>query len=91
MTDTMPGDAEAAAAAANLHEQTISPAPRPGAHYVGGRLVAIYAVGDAVMYQGQDGVSRMGRITEAANDDLYVIASDDGHRRVVHADAIYPF
>jgi hypothetical protein len=43
------------------------------------------------MYQGEDGVSRMGRITEAANDDLYVIASDDGHRRVVHADAIYPF
>lgn len=90
MNDTMPGDAEAAAAAANLHEQTLRPIS-PGAHYVAGRLVAIYSVGDAVMYQGQDGVSRMGRITEAANDDLYVIASDDGHRRVVHADAIYPF
>ena len=91
MNDTHPGDAEAAAAAGYLHEQTISPAPRPGAHYVAGRLVAIYAVGDAVMYRAQDGVSRMGRIVEAANDDLYLIASDDGHRRVVHADAIYPF
>ena len=90
MTDTMPGDAEAAAAAANLHEQTLRPIS-PGAHYVAGRLVAIYAVGDAVMYRAQDGVSRMGRITEAANDDLYVIASDDGHKRIVHADAIYPF
>jgi hypothetical protein len=91
MNDTHAGDSEAAAAISHLHEQTISPAPRPGAHYVAGRLVAVHAVGDAVMYQGQDGVSRMGRITEAANDDLYVIASDDGHRRVVHSDAIYPF
>ena len=90
MHTTHPGDAEAAAAVAHIHEQT----PRPisaGAHYVAGRLVAIYAVGDAVMYRAQDGVSRMGRIVEAANDDLYLIASDDGHRRVVHADAIYPF
>lgn len=90
MNDTMPGDAEAAAAAAHLHEQTLRPIS-PGAHYVAGRLVAIYAVGDAVMYRAQDGVSRMGRITEAANDDLYLIASDDGQQRVVHADAIYPF
>ena len=33
MNDTMPGDAEAAAAAANLHEQTISPCRfAPGQH-----------------------------------------------------------
>jgi hypothetical protein len=91
MNTTHPGDAEAAAAASHLHEQTISPAPRHGAHYVAGRLVAIYSVGDAVMFRATDGSAHMGRITEAANDDLYVIASDDGHRRVVHADAIYPF
>ena len=91
MSTTHPGDAEASAAAAHLHEQTISPAPRPGAHYVDGRLVAVYSVGDAVMFRATDGSAHMGRITESANDDLYIIASDDGHRRVVHSDAIYPF
>jgi hypothetical protein len=90
MNTTHPGDAEAAAAATHLHEQTLRPIST-GAHYVGGRLVAVYSVGDAVMYRAMDGVSRMGRIVEAANDDLYVIDSDDGHRRVVHAEAIYPF
>ena len=85
-----PGDAEAAAAEANLHEQTLRPIS-PGAHYVAGRLVAIYAVGDAVMFRATDGSAHMGRITESANDDLYIIDSDDGHKRIVHADAIYPF
>jgi hypothetical protein len=68
-----------------------SPAQSPTARYVAGRLVNVFAVGDAVMFDDTDGTPRMGRIEEACNDDFYVLRSDGGIRRVVHADCIYPF
>jgi len=88
---THPGDAEAAAAIAGMTETYGTPAQPVGARYVAGRLVNVFAVGDAVMFDATDGTPRMGRIEEACNDDLYLIRSDDGHRRLVHADSIYPF
>jgi hypothetical protein len=82
---------EAAAAVFGMQDLYGSPAQPVGARRVAGRLVNVWATGDAVMFDAADGTPRMGRIDEACNDDLYVIRSDDGHRRVVHADAIYPF
>jgi len=82
---------EYAAAVIGMADIYGSPAQPIGTRCVAGRVVNLYAVGDAVMFDATDGTPRMGRIQEAANDDLYIIRSDDGHRRVVHADAIYPF
>jgi hypothetical protein len=81
---------EYAGAVAGMAE-TYGAAQPLNARYVAGRLVNVFANGDAVMFDATDGTPRMGRIEEACNDDLYIIRSDDGHRRVVHADAIYPF
>jgi len=86
-----PGDAEAAGAIAALAETYGRPSQPVGARYVAGRLVNVFANGDTVMFDAIDGNPHMGRIEEVCNDDFYVIRSDDGHRRVAHADAIYPF
>jgi hypothetical protein len=81
---------EYAAAVIGMADIYGSPAQPIGTRCVAGRVVNLYAVGDAVMFTGIDGTARMGRIEEAANDDLYVIGTEEG-RVVVHADAIYPF
>jgi hypothetical protein len=81
---------EYAGAVAGMAE-TYGAAQPLNARYVAGRLVNVFANGDAVMFDATDGTPRMGRIEEACNDDLYIIRSDDGHRRVAHADSIYPF
>lgn len=81
---------EAAAAAFGMQDLYGAPAQPVGARYVSGRLVNVFANGDAVMFDAHDGRCLMGRIEEAANDDLYVVSTDEG-RVVIHADSIYPF
>jgi hypothetical protein len=86
-----PHHREYAGAILGMAETYGSPSQPVGAHYVAGRLVNVFAVGEVVTFDATDGSRHMGRIEEACNDDLYIIRCDDGHRRVAHADAIYPF
>jgi hypothetical protein len=81
---------EAAAAVFGMQDLYDSPAQPVGARRVAGRLVNVWATGDAVMFDAADGRCLMGRIEEACNDDLYLVRTDHG-REVVHADSIYPF
>jgi translation initiation factor IF-1 len=82
---------EYAGAVAGMQE-TYGPASQPlGSRYVGDRLVNVWANNDVVLFQANDGEDHMGRIVEACPDDMYVISCPDGHRRIAHADAIYPF
>jgi translation initiation factor IF-1 len=81
---------EYAGAAAGMQE-TYSPAQPLGSRYVGDRLVNVWATNDVVLFEANDGEDHMGRIVEACPDDMYVISCPDGHRRIAHADAIYPF
>jgi hypothetical protein len=59
--------------------------------WVGDRLVNVFATNDVVLLDGSDGQRHIGRIVEACPDDMYVCSCPDGHKRIVHADAIYPF
>jgi hypothetical protein len=81
---------EYAAAIAGMTETYGSPAQPLGAHWVDDRLVNVYAVGEVVTFDATDGSRHMGIIREAEADH-YIVACDDGRRRMVHADAIYPF
>jgi hypothetical protein len=86
-----PHHREYAGAILGMTETYGSPSQPVGCRCVAGRLVNVFAVGEVVTFDATDGSRHMGRIEEACNDDLYIIRSDDGHRRVAHADAIYPF
>jgi hypothetical protein len=85
-----PHEREYAAAIAGMAETYGSPAQPLGAHWVDDRLVNVYAVGEVVTFDAADGSRHIGHIREAAGD-LYIVACEDGRRRMVHADAIYPF
>jgi len=85
-----PHEREYAAAIAGMTETYGSPSQPLGAHWVDDRLVNVYAVGEVITFDATDGSRHMGLIREAEGD-LYIVACDDGQRRAVHADAIYPF
>jgi hypothetical protein len=85
-----PHDREYAGAIAGMIETYGNPSQPLGAHWVEDRLVNVYAVGKVITFDATDGSRHMGLIREAAGD-LYIVACDDGQRRMVHADSIYPF
>jgi hypothetical protein len=85
-----PHHREYAGAILGMAETYGSPSQPVGSRYVAGRLVNVYAVGEVVTFDATDGSRHMGLIREAEGD-LYIVACDDGQRRAVHADAIYPF
>jgi hypothetical protein len=82
---------EYAGAIAGMADTYGSPAQPIATHWRAGRYVNVFALGSTVRLDATDGTTRIGRVEEVGNDDLYIVACDDGHKRIVHADAIYPF
>ena len=93
--DPHPGDAEALAAAAAMHETYGSPAQGEG-RMRGGRLVSTYAVGDTIRWLTPDGYLE-GVVIDVLDEEsntYHVVERRPGGARLHHAvdgDAIAPF
>jgi hypothetical protein len=95
--ETHPGDAEAAAAIAAMHDLYGSPPAQGEGRYRHGRLVSTYAVGDSISVAFADGHRRCVVIDTPQSDegDIYHVVEHlvGGGRRhhAVEVDAIAPW